>query len=84
MTPSSTTWNYRFAFLPHRCFVSKEWIWGKMHYKVVDVYDTSVGFFSNSKWVQKELAIQLMLIHGKCNIEDATIFLSNLHVTENI
>lgn len=55
-----------------------------MHYKVVDVYDTSVGFFSNSKWVQKELAIQLMLMHGKCNIEDAAIFLSNLHATENI
>jgi len=70
MRVTRTSWTYRFVVLPHRCFISKQWLWGRKHYKIVDSYHTYVGTFISCKWLHKEIAVQHILMHGYCEINE--------------
>lgn len=55
-------WKYRFAIFPHRCAISGKWLWLSKHYRLDATYHSFVHPFGKSKWLHRELGMQIKLM----------------------
>lgn len=54
-------WQHAFAFLPHKCCVTGEWIWLSMNYKIT-TRRTSIDETTDTvRWMEKKEGVNILL-----------------------
>lgn len=76
-TYTDNIWVYKFAFLPHRCYITGKWLWLKKHYirRTEDYFYDEVRrpihkivYSKVDRWCKKEEAIQRILAQSKSSL----------------